>query len=224
MNAVLALHSPRYAELARKTLFQNRVEYCKTHGYLPIFREVADPANDQERHQVLGFGRLHEVLRAFSDNHAIEWIWVADIDGMVTNMKKALPIAEAGTHDLLITADCHGINAGSILIKNSRSAKDYLRFILDHKNQWEHEQRAFQRTYEYSTHTVGIAQQRVMNSYDYRLYAEALKRTSEYPALGYEHLVVDGQWQPGDFFIHWPGLSLEQRLQQQKIFEQEVGR
>ena len=22
----------------------------------------------------------------------------------------------------------------------------------------------------------------------------------------------DGQWQPGDFLIHWPGISLERRL------------
>jgi hypothetical protein len=37
-----------------------------------------------------------------------------------------------------------------------------------------------------------------MNSYDYALYGNENN---------------EGQWQPGDFVIHFPGLSLEKRIE-----------
>jgi hypothetical protein len=224
MNVCMALYSESYQDLARITLFKNRVEYCHRWGYLPMFRKVPDPKNQKEAWDIFGYGGPMAVLRAFNENKAIDWLWLAGTDGMVTNMLKPLPLPKLSNIGLVLSTDCHGINGGSILLKNHPWVRDYLRWILSNRDRWNHEQEAFQESYAENAAFVETADQRVMNSYDYRLYAEALKRPAEAPRPGFEDLVQAGQWKPGDFFIHWPGLGLEERLKLAAHYETEVVR
>lgn len=211
--ACISLHQTNYNALAKLTLGDNRMEYCEAHGYLPVFREIPDmPGAPVARiHKELGFLKLVLILDTFRRHPSCEWAWFLDCDAMVTNMKTRLEDIAAlapSKESLVFSSDCHGLNAGSILVPNSRWVKAHLGWILAEQDRWPHEQAAFQemRTRSYVGSDSVILPQRTMNSYDYTLYPDAR------PAPGFEGCVRYGQWEPGDFVIHWPGRTLEQRL------------
>jgi len=54
---------------------------------------------------------------------------------------------------------------------------------------------------------IKIVPQRTINSYNYDLYPGSIPHVYKKDLLG-----NDGQWQSGDFLIHWPGIPLAQRL------------
>jgi hypothetical protein len=64
-------------------------------------------------------------------------------------------------------------------------------------------------TYEEHKDVVKLMPQRYMNSYEYRLYAVApWNYTGTTDKQG-----TEGQWQPGDWLVHWPGTQLGQRME-----------
>jgi hypothetical protein len=54
---------------------------------------------------------------------------------------------------------------------------------------------------------IKIVPQRTMNSYDYDLYPGLVPHIYKKDLLG-----NDGQWQSGDFLIHWPAVPLATRI------------
>jgi hypothetical protein len=60
---------------------------------------------------------------------------------------------------------------------------------------------------------IKIVPQRYLNAYQNSLYPHQ----SKYDCLG-----TDGTWQHGDWLIHWPGTSLEKRLELAKIYLERV--
>lgn len=225
MIACISLYNTNYTPLAKLTLDENRLEYCETHGYLPSFHEFEDipGATYPEIFKRLGFIKLELILQAFEKHPHCEWVWFADCDGMVTNMKFDLEdFLKAFPHQgLLLSSDCHGLNAGSILVKNEPWVKAYFKGILDQKDgrEWRHEQDAYNDTlHEHTTQEILVLPQQIMNAYDYQLYPDAK------PVSGFEDLVTKGQWAPGNFFIHWPGRTLEQRIAHYHDYEKEVVR
>jgi hypothetical protein len=57
---------------------------------------------------------------------------------------------------------------------------------------------------------VKIVPQRFMNSYNYQMYHYKDHR---------DKLGIDGNWQPGDWLIHWPAASLEDRLNLTRLYK-----
>jgi hypothetical protein len=60
---------------------------------------------------------------------------------------------------------------------------------------------------------IKIVAQRYLNAYQNSLYPHQ----SKYDLLG-----NDGTWQNGDWLVHWPGTSLDLRLQLARQFMNEV--
>jgi hypothetical protein len=57
---------------------------------------------------------------------------------------------------------------------------------------------------------VKITPQRFMNSYNYQFYHYTDHR---------DKFGVNGNWEPGDWLIHWPALSLEDRIKLTKHYK-----
>jgi hypothetical protein len=55
---------------------------------------------------------------------------------------------------------------------------------------------------------IKLVPQRTMNSYDYKMYG----------VDGIDMLGNDGQWQQGDWVVHWPGLNNQLRVQLAQSF------
>jgi hypothetical protein len=53
-----------------------------------------------------------------------------------------------------------------------------------------------------------IVPQKFINSYDYDLYPGIIPHIFKKDLFG-----NDGQWQVGDFLIHWPAVALDKRIQ-----------
>jgi len=221
MIGCLSVYQENYKPLAELTLADNRMEYCERHGYLPVFREYPDMpgAPVPEIHRKLGFAKLDIILDVFEEHPNCAWAWFGDCDGMVTNMRFPLPVTPHTSQGLLVSRDCHGICAGTILAANRPWVKDYFRQLLADKDKYAHEQDAIIATMGQLTEAqFQIIPQRLTNSYDYGLYPDAK------PKPGFEEDVVKGQWQKGDFFVHWPGRTLEQRIAHYHEYAKEVVR
>lgn len=223
MIACLSLYQENYAGLAKLTLDNNRMSYCEAHGYLPVFQEYPNmpDASIPEIHRYLGFEKIKMFINTFEKHPNCEWAWFADCDGMITNMGKSLEIlTKTSNSPMLVSSDCHGINCGSMLVKNDYEVKLFLRRLIFEADKYLNEQEAINDSFHFPNllwlSNISIMPQHIMNSYDYSLYPEAK------PVAGFGHLIRDGQWHKGDFFIHWPGRTLEQRIEHYNQYEKEV--
>ena len=81
---------------------------------------------------------------------------------------------------------------------------------------WEGEQKAIKDSYPNYKHHFKIVPQREINSYDYSIFPKY--QGNWYPSI--DHLGTDGNWQPGDWVIQWPGILLEHRVELAKHFSQ----
>jgi hypothetical protein len=70
------------------------------------------------------------------------------------------------------------------------------------------EQQAIIDTHALYPEIVKVISQKAFNAYDYALY----------PQHAGDPLAVEGQWEPGDFLIHWPGTSLQHRIELAKTY------
>jgi hypothetical protein len=101
-------------------------------------------------------------------------------------------------HDFFITADCHGLNAGSFVVRKSEWSRRWLAFLIEKAIVIDHgwyEQKVMQDyagTPEWSE-KIKILPQNSINSYDYRLY-----NMSE---------GTEGHFKSGDFVFHAPGIA-----------------
>jgi hypothetical protein len=108
----------------------------------------------------------------------------------------------------VIPVDVNGINAGNFFVRNTVEGRNYMQAMIDSIGRFEHEQAFIIDSYFYSkTHTdiISLYPQRSFNSYDYNIWGDA------YP-YGLDMFGNNGRWSPGDFIIHFPGKSLEDRL------------
>jgi hypothetical protein len=130
-------------------------------------------------------------------------------------------------YHFMVCVDVNGINADSFLIRNTPEGRKFLDRILELEAEcsqhWDGEQRAVAVAlgFPVTGEIVGVAAnrfeiknewkdlikilpQRYMNGFNYALYHYTDHRDS----LGY-----DGNWNFGDWLIHWPATSLEYRIQ-----------
>lgn len=218
MIACLSLYQENYKPLADLTLRENRMEYCETHGYLPVFNEYPDMPNATvpEIHSMLGYAKIEMFLEVFEKHSHCTGAWFADCDGMVTNMRREIIFPP---YAIVSSCDRNGVNCGSMFVPNVPWAKAFLKKALDMKGnpRCPHEAEAFAEVCDKDNgHKMWhMVPQRVMNSYHYPLY-EGDRSRDVFGAIG--------QWFQGDFFIHWPGRTLEQRIEHYKEYERMIER
>lgn len=204
-------HDISYAPLGDLTWYKNKAKYCEKHGYIP---HVYVYNNSSVPHGFMKMFHLREILR---DN--IDWVWATGCDSMITNMTCKLEDIIDEKYHLIIGTDQNGLNADSFIIRNSEEGRYYVDYIIagvdiyrDHP--WA-EQQAMIDCFDKFKDITKLVPQRTFNSYNYDFYPQC-------PKPNLDKLGTDGNWQEGDFLIHWPGQTLERRIRHFHRYSQSV--
>lgn len=189
--------SKEYAPLGAITL-PNRRAYCQRHGYELQIHE--NPVGDQG----MAWDKILIILEALKTADVVVW---NGLDVLVMNQEFRVEtlLAKHPRASALLTTDFLGMNSDNMIFRRDHWSEQLLHavrtfgHVLYRNHVWA-EQEAFIRftsSAPYLGH-VGWVEQNVMNSYINSLYG----RPSEWP----------GDYRPGDWLVHLPGIKNEQRL------------
>ena len=231
MYALISLHNEGYQPLGDKTWTENKVEYAKRHGYAALCK------TDNFKEGVgIGYQKIHFAKEVLEKHPEYEWIWWTGTDTMITNFAVRLEDRIDNNYHFMISVDVNGLNADSFLVRNTLQGRGMIDSILELEEHcskfWDTEQRAmamvmgvpipgetpwpispYVQLKEGYESIVKILPQRFMNSFNYQLYHYTDHR---------DKLGINGNWNPGDWLIHWPATSLEQRLQLADFYKQYI--
>ncbi len=189
-----------YSQLAALTV-PNRDEWCSRHGYQHIVQR--GPYKDAAMYYA--FDRLVLLRELLDKPDAPDFVWVLNVQAVITNLTRQLEDFLDGEHSFWVTKDCHGINLGSFIARNTDWTKRWLDFIIAHEPayraaDWK-EQKVVQDWWMHEDWTwkIHLLPQRAINSYLYQLYPPWPPETP-------------GNWRPGDLALNLPGTTLQQRL------------
>jgi len=230
MYALIGLHDEKYQPLADLTWNQNKEVYAKKHGYDAICK--TDGFKEDSN---IGFQKIYFIKEILNTHPEYDWIWWTGTDSLVTNFAVRIEDRIDNDYHFIICVDVNGINADSLLIRNSPEAMQFLDDVLTIETEsskfWDAEQRAIARVMGVpvppeqwtmypevqlsprSENIVKVMPQRFMNSFNYQLYHYTDHR---------DKMGIDGNWLPGDWLIHWPATSLEHRLQLSSFYMQHI--
>lgn len=207
---VCSIYNESYAELGNITIEDNARKYCDLHGYDLVVRtnNFVMPSSQ------IGYEKLDLILSILKTNQ-YDLIFWRGADTMITNFTKKLDEIIELDNFFIVTADVHGINADSFLIKNCQLAIDFFEEILLNRFNYIDEQHAFNMLQH--KYGIKVIPQKYINSYDYKLYCstESFNHNGYQPECeaGLDVFGQLGQWSDGDFMIHWPGITNEKRVQ-----------
>lgn len=207
MYAIVTMHDANYQDLADITYRQNKQPYCEQQGY-QLFAKT-DNFSPGKR---VYFDKIRYILEVLENNSALDWVWWLDSDAMITNW--SVPIEKWCDNDyhFVIAVDRYNINNGSFFLRNSAPGKNYFKHILSLEekyldSQWPEQQPMIDLIEEYQSITK-IHSQRDFNSYDYDFYHRDHGNTHDWDLLG-----NNGNWQPGDFVCHYPGVTMPNKIE-----------
>lgn len=140
---------------------------------------------------------------------------IAEISAPPPVIKWVAPLGHQwkGKKHLLICGErVAPMQADSFLVKCSPEGAAYLRDILRHypsykHHPWVENQTMIDLREKYAAITFMVPQH-VMNAYDYRRFEGIHPCYKD----GTDCFGNRGQWQKGDFLVHWPAATLEQRM------------
>jgi hypothetical protein len=198
-TALLTLYFDNYQPLADLVL-PNWKQYCDRHGYeLIAYRGEYMPGYP------IGFQKVcYAYDQMFSDRGDIDVLLVLDLDLIITNHTVPVSAFLDENHDYFVTADVNGLNNGVFIIKKTQGAKEVLEYIVENKHHHRNEQDTlkFHLDEPVLQGRLKIVQHPSFNSYWYDLYPEQGDLTGQL-----------GNWRPGHFILHLPGMDLNRRLQ-----------
>lgn len=198
--ALLSLHDPPYQPLANLT-WPNKIKYAERHGYSYACK------TDNWYGIKFAFEKVWFIRDMMDAYPEIDWFWWVGCDTLVTNMTIPLDQVVDNNYHFMIATDCNGINADSILMRNSEKGRDYIDVIKSKYEQYKdhhwYEQQIIIDTHQDYPDVVKLVPQRMINAYNYDLY----------PGCDpHDKFGNDGMWKPGDLLIHWPGTNLPHRI------------
>ena len=226
-HALIDFHTENYRPLADMTLRQNKMPYAKRHGYTVFSNDLKLIEGVSISYQKIYM--IREIMNTCPD---IEWMWYTGTDSLVTNMSIRIEDKIDNRYHFMMSADFNGINIDSFLIRNTHYGRAIIDQMIAHEVEackcWDSEQRAMAWTLgvpvfgepwhntPYVPETSRFANiariypQTYMNSYNYELYYDRYlaREQGDYDVFGYR-----GNWTKGDWLIHWPGTTLDQRMQ-----------
>lgn len=204
--ALVTAHNEAYKPLADITWDQNKKLYAEQYGYDALcLTEFTQPV------KLIGFERLQFVVDLL-ESGKYDWIHVVGSDTMITNFNIKLEDVIDNDYDFIIAVDCLNINNDSFLVRNAPTSITWLKHVVslrdNYTNSKWYDQSAMIDTIDMMGDRIKIVPQREINSYDYWQYPQDYQ-----PHIDKKDILGnDGQWQPGDFLIQWPGLTLAQRI------------
>ena len=201
---VVTMNDGGYNYLTPLTWDQNGLRYCETHGYPYV---IVDDFEGKPP----GFAKIDNMLAICNDNPEVEWIFWKDADGLITNFTTKIEDVVDNDYHVMLTTWWNGINNGMMFVRNSEQGRAWLEMIMsklpeyaDHPVQ---EQQVMIDTFEEWKHIIKICPQRTFNAACFSDGAHQGAYHTTNDTLG-----TDGQWQPGDFVMHWPGQDANIRM------------
>lgn len=225
MIILATMHDDKYQELATETWDNNKVKYAMRHNYAYVAK------TDDFYGYPPGFEKIQFLLDLFEAYPETTWIWWTGTDSMITNfntkiedkVKIEFTDGEVFEPQVIMSSDFNfDINCDSILIKNTDKSKAWLQEIMDNlpkyaNHQYKEQQCMLDIMHKYDD-AVFIMPQHYMNSYEYIMYSVApWNYKSIYDVNGHR-----GQWEPGDWLVHWPGTQPHERMELVKKFKELV--
>ena len=201
MYAVASINTDNYQDLADLTDAPKR-EYCDRYGYeFFVLKE-------KKYSTIMGFNKIAFVLDLFNQRPDIEWLLFSECDAMITNMTIRIEDRIDNDYHFIVPVDRLNINSGNFLARNSEQGRAYLQMIVDSEEQYKNvewaEQQVIIDTVETYSDVVKVVPQRYMNSYEQHVY--------DYCDIRVDILGNSGEWQPGDWIVHWPGTYKPARI------------
>ena len=199
--AIVSIFNEKHKSLSDLT-WTNKEQYAIKHGYIAVAK--TDNFSPEQVH----FDKFIHILDVMKTNPDLEWVWWLDNDAMITNFDTVIEDLVDNNYHVIMPTDIAALNTGSFIVRNSIQAREWLEFLLSKKKEYKNDNKWFEQQavidfYPKFQHLFKIIPQKWLNSYDYRMYN----------VEGIDLLGQDGQWEQGDFVIHWPGLSNEIRVQ-----------
>lgn len=227
MYALITHHDAGYQRLADLTWDNNKVLYAKKHGY-GYHARTDNFVTLNPNGPMNGFEKIWIAKQVLEDHPEYEWIWWTGTDSIITNFSTRIEDRVNNAYHFIVCVDINGINADSLLIRNSPEGLAFLDEILAQEpntiNHWDTEQRAIANLLGWPgtgdkgfpppdqltvpdkyKNIVKVMPQRYMNSFNYHLYPQY--------AVPRDKLDFDGNWQLGDWLIHWPATPLDYRIE-----------
>lgn len=201
MYALASINTDDYQDLADIT-DQTKREYCDIHGYkFFVLKET-------KYSKIMGFNKIAYVLDLFEQYPDIEWCLFSECDAMITNLTIRIEDQVDNDYHFIVPVDRLNINSGNFLARNSAEGRAYLQMIMDleesYANQEWAEQQVIIDTLEDLQSIVKVVPQRYMNSYVQAPY--------DYCDVTKDIMGNSGEWQSGDWIVHYPGLHKPIRL------------
>lgn len=140
----------------------------------------------------------------------------------VIHWRNGHPSFNGKKHLLICGERMAPVQADSFIMRCSPESTAYLDDILDKWPLYKHhpwvENQAMIDLRDKHASMTFIVPQWMMNSYDYHRFY------SVHPAYktGLDCYGNRGQWQPGDFLIHWAGATMEQRLEYLAFYKTQI--
>ena len=208
--AIVSMFNEKHADLAAHS-WTNKEQYAAKHSY----QAVAKTSNFSR--EQIHFDKFSHILDVLNSDSNIDWVWWLDNDAMITNFDQRLEDLIDDNYHVIMGVDIASINTGSFLVRNSMQARQWLEFLLSKKGEYKNDTKWFEQQavidfYPKFQNIFKVIPQRLINSYDYQMYG-----VSPEDLLGYS-----GQWLPGDFVIHWPGLNNQVRIQLAQKFQTQI--
>jgi len=232
MYGLIEFHYANYKPLAELTWTQNKVVYANLHGYKTFCK------NDNFKEgSKIGFQKLWAVKDIMENNRDVDWFWVTGTDAMVTNFATRIEDRINNKYHFIISVDVNGLNADSFLVRNTPEGRGLIDKMLaveeECSKHWDIEQRAMAvvmglpvtadpawklmngniQLNDATKDIVKVMPQRFMNSFNYQFYHYKDHRDT----LGW-----NGNWQVGDWLIHWPATTYESRLHLAEFYKQYI--
>lgn len=179
--------------------------YADKHGYNLIVQKWPEPYLSD-----FGYRKLEQIQGLFEHGEA-DVIWSLDLDTIITNHSFRIEDFIDEDSVMFITKDFNNINGGSFIVRNCNYANTFLDLLISKRGHDKMfcEQDAIVDYYErlqplfnkYEWPSIKILPHPSINSYLYENYPDIPLQTHK-----------QGNWNPGDFVLHLPGLGFEQRL------------
>jgi hypothetical protein len=214
--AIVTMHDAGYKELADITYEQNKVPYCERYGY-KLFAKTDNFSKGNRKF----FDKFRFLVEVMESNPTVEWCWWLDGDAMITNWTTPIERYCDNDYHFVIAVDRYNLNNGSFFIRNSEQGRNYLKHLLSIEDQyltakWPDQQPMIDLIEEYQGITK-IHSQRDFNSYDYDFYHRDHGNTHDWDLFG-----NNGNWQPGDFVCHYPGIKQQTRIELATLIKEKV--
>lgn len=171
----------------------NKLEYCLRHRL-----QLASVIH-KNYHPYNNWGERESFILDALDSYNCDWVFFQGADTLVTNMTVDLRQFLSTEFDIIIGVDINGINNDSMFFQNTPKTHEFLKRVINKRTSVANDQVAMGAVMtEMSELRISRVSQRLFNSMKYDEYGYGL-----YP---------EGNWQPGDFVIHFAGLLNQRRI------------